>query len=212
MIPDSAVEPRRTPRGRVANPSIRLQEYAEYAEGFQPISLRSLRTPVKWFGRAGLIARLRENVCSSLQFAWLPAQSEYCSRTLAASGEDLSYPAAMRAGEGDGFELGEWHPNQFGLESLLRRGRGRDVNRLGDLKTRDAATLFREQCAPARTCVINAGVFRQRESVQQQRAVAFAPNASDGALLHRFGREPRVGFGLAALARRAIPTNRAGET
>jgi hypothetical protein len=33
------------------NHSISLQEVAEDAEGLQPISLRSLRTPVKWFGR-----------------------------------------------------------------------------------------------------------------------------------------------------------------
>jgi hypothetical protein len=38
------------------NHSICLQEVAEDAEGFQPISLRSLRTPVKCLGELGFIA------------------------------------------------------------------------------------------------------------------------------------------------------------
>lgn len=128
----------------------------------------------------------------------------------------------MRAGESDRFEVGERYPNQFGSESFARGGR--EVDRLGDLKTRDAAAFFREQFAARRAGAIEAGVFGRgqlvdvaeafrvtRGAVQKQRAIAFAPNACDGDLLDLPGREPRKRLRSTASGCRAVSANRTGE-
>lgn len=117
----------------------------------------------------------------------------------------------MRAGEGDFVELRERDPDELGGE--FRAGRADGVDRFGDLESRDAAAFRREEigrlkCGGGEAEVLGGGKLVEvgeatgggGGAMKEKGAVAFAPDAGDGALFDEFGREARIVFRVAALA------------